>query len=287
MGFPGQTVLTSIETRTLRSRDGRSLNLYCWDCPGATAHLVILPGKGDHAGRYGELAARLNGLGWNVWGLDLRGQGRSSGPASQIDRFVEYEWDVEAVLDECVRVPDHGPAVVLGYSLGGTVAVQYALNHPDRVSGLVLVSPCLSFENRLKGLNGLLISLGSWFLPHLVITREYSPTAVTTDPEEQRRMTADPYIDGTTRPRLVDELRRAAKHCLLSAQLLEVPVLTLSSPTDRIVDPSGAEDFHARLGNRGTIRRYPGLRHDLLHEKQRMEVLDHIALWLTTLWGSH
>jgi uncharacterized protein len=46
-----------------------------------------------------------------------------------------------------------GPFVVVGSSLGGFVAVQAALRHPDRITRVVLLAPALDFDgNRLSEL---------------------------------------------------------------------------------------------------------------------------------------
>ena len=34
-----------------------------------------------------------------------------------------------------------GPAVLLGNSLGGAIALKYALDHPDEVDGLIMMAP--------------------------------------------------------------------------------------------------------------------------------------------------
>ncbi|MDF1503179.1 alpha/beta fold hydrolase [Roseisolibacter sp. H3M3-2] len=62
---------------------------------------------------------------------DLRGAGRSS-PAVEGWSHVD---DLHAVLDTL----GVARATLVGLSLGGAVATEYALAHPDRVSGLVLV----------------------------------------------------------------------------------------------------------------------------------------------------
>lgn len=269
--------------RQPRSRDGRRLQLLEWPGGETGAQLLVIPGKGDHAGRYGELAARLAPLGWSVASLDLRGQGQSEGARSRVGRFEEYLWDLEAGITELRRDHPGKPLVLLGYSMGATVAIQHVLQGGSGIAGLVLVSPCLSIESRLTGINGLLVTLGSHLLPHLVVTRRYHPPAVTTDPEEQQRLAADPLVDGTTRPRLVCELRKATRDCLERAGQLGLPVLTLMSPTDRIVDPDGAERFHQSLAKTGSLCRYPGLRHDLLHERERERVYADLCQWLALL----
>lgn len=65
--------------------------------------------------------------------LDLPGHGRSDGPGRA--HIAAYAADVLAALD-ALDVPR---AVVVGHSMGGAIALQLALDHADRVSGLVLV----------------------------------------------------------------------------------------------------------------------------------------------------
>src|SRR5271154_3713533 len=66
---------------------------------------------------------------------ELQGHGRTA----DIDRDIELRYlasDVAALLDHLGT----GQADVLGFSLGGGVALQLALDHPDRVGRLILVS---------------------------------------------------------------------------------------------------------------------------------------------------
>ena len=70
--------------------------------------------------------------------LDLRGTGDSAVPADP----SSYRCD--RLVDDVVALQDHlglATADVLGHSAGANLAVQYALRHPHRVSGLVLVTP--------------------------------------------------------------------------------------------------------------------------------------------------
>jgi pimeloyl-ACP methyl ester carboxylesterase len=48
-------------------------------------------------------------------------------------------WDIPSVADRIgARMAE--PALVLGHSTGGAIALQLALSHPDRITGLVLVN---------------------------------------------------------------------------------------------------------------------------------------------------
>ena len=69
---------------------------------------------------------------------DFRGHGRSSRP-TQGYHWSHHAADVAAVLD-AVAVQS---ATVVGFSLGGGVALEMAITMPDRVHSLVLMSPVM------------------------------------------------------------------------------------------------------------------------------------------------
>jgi pimeloyl-ACP methyl ester carboxylesterase len=72
---------------------------------------------------------------------DLPGHGASSAPRGRYDAAFFARW-LTAFLDE--RGLEQ--VVLLGNSLGGRVALEVALLAPDRVQGLVLLSPAVAFR---------------------------------------------------------------------------------------------------------------------------------------------
>ena len=84
-----------------------------------------------------EVGARLGGAGHDVVAYDRRGFGEVP-PAGAPFRHVD---DLLAVLD---AVSPDAPAWLVGSSMGGGVALDAALEAPDRVAGLVLLAPAIS-----------------------------------------------------------------------------------------------------------------------------------------------
>jgi pimeloyl-ACP methyl ester carboxylesterase len=79
---------------------------------------------------YGENVVWLDrpGLGWSG-----RPQSKRWSPADEAALIVKF-------LDR-LEIPE---AVVIGHSWGGAIAMRLAIDHPDRVTGLVLIAPALS-----------------------------------------------------------------------------------------------------------------------------------------------
>ncbi|MFI6268422.1 alpha/beta fold hydrolase [Micromonospora zamorensis] len=109
--------------------EGRKLSYLDFGGPGAP--LLALHGHYNEASAFAPLAEALAPR-WRVIALDQRGHGES-------DRAESYgRDDYVADVDAFHRHLGIGPAPVLGHSLGGMNAYQYAGRHPDRVTALVV-----------------------------------------------------------------------------------------------------------------------------------------------------
>ena len=93
--------------------------------------------------RFFELALPYLPAGVHAYLPTQRGHGDADKPPSGYS-LDELSSDVAAFLD-AVRV---GRAVLVGHSSGGYVAQRFALDHPDRVLGLVLVGAPASLHGR-------------------------------------------------------------------------------------------------------------------------------------------
>ena len=112
------------------------MNDIWWQTRGeGNCHLVLLHGWGLNAEVWHCISEELSSH-FTLHLVDLPGFGRSQGFGA-----MTLEEMAERVL---VQAPEN--AIWLGWSLGGLVASQVALTHPERVQALVTVasSPCFS-----------------------------------------------------------------------------------------------------------------------------------------------
>ena len=108
---------------------------FYYDEQGAGAPLVLLHGGIGSGEMFAPVLPALAAE-RRVIVVDLQGHGRTGD--------VDRPFDVSAMADDVAglieRIGDGGKADVLGYSLGGAVALRLALQHPERVDTLILVS---------------------------------------------------------------------------------------------------------------------------------------------------
>lgn len=79
-----------------------------------------------------------------ILAMDVRGHGRGL--------RSEQRFTLEAAADDAAALLDHlgaGPAIVVGYSMGGSIGLLMWRRHPESVAGLVLQSTALQWRNAL------------------------------------------------------------------------------------------------------------------------------------------
>mgnify|MGYP000173613798 CR=1 FL=1 len=79
----------------------------------------------------------------SVYALDLRGHGNSGGDRGNVDYIGQYEDDLADTITALRELhPDH-ELIVLGYSMGGAIALRHAAQNNETVDGYVLLAPNL------------------------------------------------------------------------------------------------------------------------------------------------
>jgi pimeloyl-ACP methyl ester carboxylesterase len=106
---------------------------------GAGRPLLIIHGSGANAD-LSSCAERQLSERHRVITYDRRGHSRSGTTPAALPGYLKRQTDDAACL---LRALDAAPAVVVGWSMGGVIALCLALEHPELVSRLVLGEPPL------------------------------------------------------------------------------------------------------------------------------------------------
>ncbi|CAN7679912.1 alpha/beta hydrolase [Caballeronia sp. LjRoot34] len=115
------------------THDGLSLHYLRWG-PADAPPLVLLHGLRAYAYWFEEFA-EVAAARFQVISLDQRGRGAS-------DWAPDGQYNTDAYVADLAALADHlklDRFVLLGHSMGGTNALNYAASHPDRVAALVIV----------------------------------------------------------------------------------------------------------------------------------------------------
>lgn len=127
----------------LASPTGSSLHVYHQPATDDVRAVVqINHGLAEHAARYARFAHALSAKGIAVYAHDHRGHGATTAPNAPPGSFSTQGDGVAKVLGDVgavhARIRDrHGsiPIFIFGHSMGGLITMNYALRHPEGLSG--------------------------------------------------------------------------------------------------------------------------------------------------------
>ena len=114
---------------------GLRLHFQEWGAGRAAGTVVLVHGLGSSSHIWDLTGPLLAQQSLRVVALDQRGHGESEQPASGYD-FPSVVADLAGFMDATGIVE---PAVVVGHSWGASVVLHFAVAHPNRTAGLVLV----------------------------------------------------------------------------------------------------------------------------------------------------
>ncbi len=198
---------------------------------GKGAPLVLLHGGFGSVEMFGENVDRL-AAGHQVIGVDLQSHGRSPA-ADRPMRFESMADDVAALIEELKL--EH--VAVMGFSMGGAVALRLAIQHPEIVERLILVSTVFKRRGWHPEMTAGMDSMGPEIAEPFKQTPMYQAY-------EQVAPNKDDW------PKLVTQVTTLMKidyDWSAEAAKLPMPVLIISGDADGL-PPSHAVEFFELLG---------------------------------------
>ncbi len=268
---------------------------YRWDPAGEpTAIVQVTHGMGEHALRYGHLAATLTDLGYVVYAQDHRGHGRTAGSPEALGRVGADGW-TELVQDigrltAVARAAHPGlPVVLLGHSMGSFATQQLLLDHSGDVDAVALtgtavldlLEPALDLDQPLD--------LAMFNAPFEPARTDYD--WLSRDEAQVDLYVEDPLcgfgLDGDAGKQMFVAARALADAERVGAMRSDLPVYVAVGEHDpvngQLALSQALVDRYTAAGLDVTYRVWPGGRHEILNETNRDEVEADLTAWI----GSH
>ena len=235
--------------------------------PIGGTRLLLINGLGSPSAAYQQgFVGLFVEAGFDVVRFDNRDVGRSSRSVGEYEAS-DMAADAVAVLDS-VGWDD---AIVFGQSMGGMIAQQVAIEHPERVSHLV--SLMSSTGNRTVGssdpaVHNALLAVApddrAGWLDHRVETERFWASPELWDPVWVRAKGAEMFDHGVdpagTQRQYAAVLRSPVRDDML--QMVQMPALVMHGAADTLIDPSAGRHTADCLSNARYIE-IDGLGHDL------------------------
>ncbi len=281
---PAQGALpaTPIEVRLSKSV---TLSGRAWCAESPRALIAVVHGLGEHSGRYAALADALVRARFTVVALDLPGHGESTGPRGDVPSWSMLIDSVVPAMFSASRglpgQPMNLPHVLFGHSMGGAIALDFALSRPQGLLAVAVSAPALRAATAPPSWKLALASVARVIAPAAGFPHGLDESGISRDTEVLQQRASDPLMHDRISPRLYFALREAQSRILSEARRLQVPALLFQGAADRVVDPHGALEFTgaAPHGMARLITVQDGY-HEVFNDPSREGSIKDLTAWL-------
>ena len=246
------------------------------------AVIIAVHGLAEHIGRYKNVVNYLVPRGYAVYGLDHRGHGKSQGTKGYVDRFDDYIIDLKTFYDMVRKEQPDKKIFMLGHSLGGLIAVDYAIKYQAELAGLVVSAPLLQIGESVSPATVVMAKIISALAPKMGVTT-LDASAISRDKAVVDAYVNDPLVyRGKTSARLGVEMIKITTALPAMIPTITLPILIMYGTEDRLCDPEGSKMLYDKADSKDkTLKAYKGLYHEIFNEPEHDAVLADVDAWLS------
>jgi alpha-beta hydrolase superfamily lysophospholipase len=259
-----------------------------WCAERPRALIAVVHGLGEHSGRYAALADALVARRFSVVSLDLPGHGEAGGPRGDYASWTDVRDRVVPAMFTVTRgmpgQPSDLPVVLLGHSMGGVMALDYALAHPRTLLGVVASAPALRDAVPPPALKVALGRLVGTVSPTAGFPHGLEEAAMSRDPEVLAARRSDPLLHNRISPRTFFALTEARTRVMEQARRLQVPALVLVPAADRVADSKGGLEFTGAAPHELVrMLSYKDAYHEIFNDPARDVAIRDLVGWLDAI----
>jgi len=243
--------------------------------------MIVFHGYAEYVDRYRAFIDRLSKEGFHIFAIDHAGHGRSDGKRAYIRDFNQLVDDASAWFESLRATYPDMQWYVFGHSMGGGIALNFALEHQDDLKALVLSGPLIKLPDNTPAIVRAVGQVLAKIAPTLAVV-PIDFDLISRDPEVVKCYKEDPLIyTKPVRAKTAIELDEFAKRIQKRLPELRMPFWVGHGSLDRITDPAGSKKLHEQSASTDkTLKMYHGLFHEILNEPEGTVVMHDITQWL-------
>lgn len=282
-----------VESGYIDGDEGVKLYYEKYKVDNAKANIVISHGYTESLIKYHEMIYYFMLNGYNVFGIEHRGHGRSGtlgiADKTQVDvkDFNQYVTDFKGFMDEIVMPNNENRKVLLfAHSMGGAIGAKFLEDYPGYFDGAILNAPMLEVNtgNIPMFLAKIIVECqmalgngGKYVLGKEPYTPKYDPAEISTSCLERFEYFNDIVANdeilqrGGASYNWTNESFKATEEIVKedNASKVEIPVLLFQAGQDTYVKSGGQNKF-AKAAKNCEIKKIEGSRHQIFLEKDEI-----------------
>ena len=256
---------------------------YKFDAAGAPKAVILLVhGFGEHAGRYGDWAAKFNEKGVSMRAFDLPGHGLSEGRRGVMPPFDVLYDTIDTILKDIAAELPGVPQFIYGHSLGGGIVLDYLIRRKPHLAGAIATSPWIRLAYEPPKFKQIIASVASKIVPGLTQPSGLKTEDLSRDPLVVESYRKDPLVHGIISAGIFGSITSAAKEILSRASEITLPLLLVHGRNDLITSAAATMEVAAAAPG-ATLKLWDGGYHELHNDLLREDHFEFIIEWIDTL----
>jgi lysophospholipase len=260
----------------------------------AKGNIVIAYGYTENLERYHEMIYYFMKSGYNVFGVEHRGHGRSGtlGIADKtqinVKDFNQYVIDFKTFMDKVVMQNNEDKKVLLfAHSMGGAIGTKFLEDYPDYFNAAILNAPMFEVHtgNIPQFIANIIVRIeisigngGKYVLGKEPYTPEYNMDKIGTSSINRYKYSDDIIVNneefqrGGASYNWTNEAFKVTKEIIKekNASKVKIPVLLFQAGQDTFVKPGGQNKF-AKSAKNCEIKKIENSRHEIYLERDEIQ----------------
>ena len=243
--------------------------------------ICLVHGLGEHSGRYARWAELFVKAGYGMLALDLPGHGRTEGRKAFVRRYDDLLDCVDLLLEKSSDLIPGVPRILYGHSMGGNIAINYAISREANCEALIASSPWLRLTFRVSPMALAFGKFMNGFFPRVRFKRKgTNAERLSHDPDHWSDVRADPLNHKMVTGRYFWIIHKQGEYAMKNADKIHLPFLLMHGGADQVTSPEASEELAAGCSGKVLYKRWDGLYHELHWEFEYKEVAIFVIDWL-------
>ena len=259
-----------------------NINIYAkeWKVEFPKAVVALVHGLGEHCNRYQHMADYYAQHNIATIGYDRRGHGKSGGKKGHSPNYEALLKEVDELLDQVKSRFPGIPVFLYGHSMGGNIALKYAISRQPTISGLISSGAFIEFPASPPAL---LIAIGKIMrkiYPAFSQSNGLSPQDVSSDPVVVEDYIKDPLVHDRITSSTAIGMIEVAKELELYKGQINIPLLIMHGNLDKLTAFQGSKKFAERIKGPVTFKEWDQAFHEIHNEPIQKDVFDYTINWI-------
>ncbi len=244
------------------------------------AAVVLVHGLGEHSGRYAHVGKALSAAGYALVGFDLRGHGRSGGPRGDVPSYDSLLDDIEDFLAQMRARYVKKPMFRYGHSLGGNLAMTFAMKRRPKLQGVIATAPLLEVGFKVPWARVALARALTLVAPGHTESSGLATLGLSRDPRVVEAYVHDPLVHDRISIRLFSGMYESGAWLAQHPEDFPLPLLLMQGSGDRLVSFEATRKFAERAGKKVTWKPWEGWYHEIHNEPEGAKVFKTMTTWM-------